>query len=356
MKTILLETKQYLASALYIKIACNFVQPAGVSFEDMNRRMSQPVADNLDDNDKLPLNQVLAFWQNAAELAGETAIGIHAGGKAHLNDYGLMSHVLMNCPNVYEALHMIHNYRYLMNEAFESTMNTRDGLTYYTMELTVGHPMSKQLLEYHLATIARLGQAIAAVNARDQVVAQRVDFAHAPSAPIKDYEEVFQCEVRFEQPVSQMIISQDVLLLPTHSPNRGLLEHLTRQLDSIYWKGLNSTIHVHQVCQVLTQAEEKCWPTLEEVAQKLGISTSTLKRRLKEEGSSFQSICDQVRYNTAKHMMVNRKAAVSDTSDALGFSSPAAFSRAFKRWSGMTPSEYLHYQHKTNNTEHHPGQ
>ena len=77
---------------------------------------------------------------------------------------------------------------------------------------------------------------------------------------------------------------------------------------------------------------------IEEVARELGLSRQTLYRRLKAEGSTFEEILDALRRRLAIRL-VRAGHPVKEVAYRLGFSDPAAFSRAFKRWTGKSPTD-----------------
>jgi AraC-like DNA-binding protein len=78
---------------------------------------------------------------------------------------------------------------------------------------------------------------------------------------------------------------------------------------------------------------------IEEVARDLGFSRQTLYRRLKAEGMTFEHVLDALRRRLALRLIRDEGLSVKDAAYRLGFSDPAAFSRAFKRWTGASPSE-----------------
>jgi len=78
---------------------------------------------------------------------------------------------------------------------------------------------------------------------------------------------------------------------------------------------------------------------IEEVARELGFSRQTLYRRLKAEGVTFALLLDDLRRRLALRFIRDRGLTVKDAAYRLGFSDPAAFSRAFKRWTGVSPKE-----------------
>jgi len=91
--------------------------------------------------------------------------------------------------------------------------------------------------------------------------------------------------------------------------------------------------------RVLQQAE-KTLPTIEWVASDMNMSAATLKRKLKAEESSFREIKDSVLFNKAVKALKETQLSVELIADKLGYSDASNFAKAFKGWSGMTPSEY----------------
>ena len=79
--------------------------------------------------------------------------------------------------------------------------------------------------------------------------------------------------------------------------------------------------------------------SMDAIAGKMGISRQTLFRQLKAEGTTFEKALDELRHQLALQYLRGRKASVNETAYLVGFSEPAAFSRAFKRWTGVNPRE-----------------
>jgi AraC-like DNA-binding protein len=73
------------------------------------------------------------------------------------------------------------------------------------------------------------------------------------------------------------------------------------------------------------------------IAAKMGVSRHTLFRKLKAEGVTFEKVLDELRHKMALNYLNGKKASVTETAYLVGFSDPAAFSRAFKRWTGSSP-------------------
>ena len=80
--------------------------------------------------------------------------------------------------------------------------------------------------------------------------------------------------------------------------------------------------------------------SMDAVASQMGLSRQTLFRRLKAEGVTFEGLLDDLRRRLSEHYLSGRRVSVNETAYLVGFSDPAAFSRAFKRWTGMSPREW----------------
>ncbi len=78
---------------------------------------------------------------------------------------------------------------------------------------------------------------------------------------------------------------------------------------------------------------------MDKIAGRMGLSRQTLLRKLKAEGTTFEKVLDELRHRLALDYLRGKKVSVHETAYLVGFSEPAAFSRAFKRWTGMSPRE-----------------
>jgi AraC-like DNA-binding protein len=80
---------------------------------------------------------------------------------------------------------------------------------------------------------------------------------------------------------------------------------------------------------------------MEDVADALGLSTRTLRRRLADEDASYQGVLDEVRESLAERMLATGRLTVEDVAQRLGYAEASSFIHAFKRWKGTTPAAYV---------------
>ena len=96
----------------------------------------------------------------------------------------------------------------------------------------------------------------------------------------------------------------------------------------------------HQVQALLGPLLPDNLATADHIADQLGISRQTLYRRLHQEGTNFKELLSDERERLANHYLSVKRMSVKETAWRLGFSSPEAFSRAFKRWTGVSPGKF----------------
>jgi len=347
----------YRASILYVKIVKQYAEANGINASEIESALRQGaflnassqknayehlVNDEIHGNKKFPLVDILDFWERIATSCSDVAFGLNVGKECHVTTYGIFAHVLMNCPNLYDALELVSRYGFMLNEALGSTFTSFNGEVTYKLDCLIDHPAAYHYVEFHFASILKLGSEIAARKERDNIHMSRVEFCHSAKAPMHVYERIFKSEVLFEQSSNRLVMPHKMLMIPTHSPNRGLYNHLLCQVDSIVRAETNHDCYTRKIFEFLASKDEwLTWPSLDESACAIGVSASTLKRKLKLEESTYQAVCDQVRYKWAKRLLASEQQSVTEIAYSLGFSSTAAFSRAFKRWSGKPPSEYV---------------
>ncbi len=175
---------------------------------------------------------------------------------------------------------------------------------------------------------------------------KHVDFAGAASANLTqaDYD-LFNCEVRFNQPVSCLCFDSGYLDCRVFNPFEELTEDgdiFTIPETEVSWTG-----QVKAILLVLQQ-QDIWWPPIDKVAEHLPINARALRRQLARENETFLSIKGQVRRELACEWLKAVDKPIAHIAERLGYTEPAAFSRAFKLWTGSSPSAYREkYARKT---------
>jgi AraC-like DNA-binding protein len=156
------------------------------------------------------------------------------------------------------------------------------------------------------------------------------------------YEELLQAPVEFGQSFNGFSFNRKYLSRPL-CRNRAELEAWLHNspADLLYLPGRDTSIHAHIRRQLASELEEnRCFPAFDDICASLHMSTQVVRRRLAQEGTSYQKIKDAVRLDTVKELLAKPDLAIADIAERVGFTEPAALSRAFKKWTGQTPAQY----------------
>ncbi|MGP4846059.1 helix-turn-helix domain-containing protein [Marinobacter sp. 1Y8] len=150
-------------------------------------------------------------------------------------------------------------------------------------------------------------------------------------------------DIVFDQPDAFFSIPEAQLEVPfalaDQSAHERAVEQCERELKSLN----NKRSLAGRLLELLTQTSGPT-PDQEAIASQLSMSSRTLHRRLQSEGVSFRDLVQNARITRAKHYLVNDRFSVTETAYRLDYQDSANFTRAFRKATGMTPSEYLRQQ------------
>lgn len=168
----------------------------------------------------------------------------------------------------------------------------------------------------------------------------RVDMGFPAPAHSDEYGLIYGREGHFGQPNSALIFDSSVLHWPVVQTQEGLTEHLDdAPLNWVTRQQLHPSM-TRRVRHFLQTADIIGDVKIGVIASQLHMTERTLRRRLKDEGTTFQDLKDQVRRDYAARRLAQPNVLMSQVARELGFSDPGAFSRAFKQWTGHAPRHY----------------
>jgi AraC-like DNA-binding protein len=150
------------------------------------------------------------------------------------------------------------------------------------------------------------------------------------------YRSFFRCCVRFDQETAALVFPAGLLstrLTGSEGEVRRALEHNLRRAEANARPDL-----IEDLRQILRTAMRSGRCSADDMAQRLDMHKRTLSRHLKAAGTSFRTVADEVRFDVARHLVADTDIPLAQVSAALDFSEPAAFTRAFERWSGSRPA------------------
>jgi AraC-like DNA-binding protein len=315
----------------------NLAQRSGVSAQSLCRevRLDLALVDNPDR--RIPFAQIVLLYERAAALTGDDMFGIHLGESIDPRVFDVLGYAALNSPTVGEAFLRVARYHSIWTDGAELDLETADSnstVTYRYVDRTLGE--CRQDTEMTLAAFAALGRLVTIRHWSPR----EVRFMHDAPRATSEHTRIFRCPVRFGCELNELVFDAATLKLPITQADPALCAVLDRHAEELLAKYPRQDAIIDQVRNVIRKELRGGDPSLEAAAAHLGLSSRTLQRRLRENSTSHNELLDQMRKDLALRYMKEPQVAICEVAYLLGFSERSALHRAFKRWTGMTPSEF----------------
>ncbi len=168
---------------------------------------------------------------------------------------------------------------------------------------------------------------------------QQVKMRGAEPAHAAEYRFMFPCPITYGHDYDAFVFSEEELVNPVTQRAENLREHFKQAPLNWFTRQEFTPVYTRRVMDYLAEYREH-EASMQDIADSVNVSERTLRRKLTEEGTSFQEIKDKLRKNMAIYYLSQPDIPISTITNKLGFSEPAAFTRAFKQWTGQTPTLY----------------
>jgi len=166
-----------------------------------------------------------------------------------------------------------------------------------------------------------------------------VQVTHPEPAHRAVYDEIWRCPITFNAPWNAMRMDESLRMHRVQLQPRYVFGVLSTHADQLLRDLETSKTARGRVEHLLMPILHTGEISMDTIAAKMDQSRQTLYRALKDEGVTYEQVLDELRHKLALHYLAGKKVSVNETAYLVGFSDPASFSRAFKRWTGMSPRE-----------------
>jgi AraC-like DNA-binding protein len=286
------------------------------------------------DSDGTSVVSECRFLELGALATNDPLLGLHVAAEIDLRNFGILFYLGASSATVAEALEHLTRYSGTGNEAnrFEISRNKDETVLTNRPALAFDEPR-RQLAEFGaLAVIRALGR----VTNRD-FPPSHITFAHTRNSGLREIHRILRCPVEFGCAADSWVLPQSVIELPIVSKDSHLLRILETHADDLLSQrhaatGLRALVE-SQLASALPSGRVQAAV----VAQQLGMSERSFRRRLAEEGTTFSEILDQLRNSLALRYLEDQRISLQQIAWVLGYSELAAFNHAFKRWFGTSP-------------------
>jgi AraC-like DNA-binding protein len=280
------------------------------------------------------------LWKNAARLTRDDLIGLHFGESMQLAALGVVGQVVLTSATVGEALTHAGALLHTIADMFQIRIHHAEKC--FTIQLSIDveqardYPnTARQMADFLLVFIVHELDGLLLTR----ITPLRVGLPYAPEKTA-EYHRIFRTQPHRTAHDSWIELDNTILQQPVISADYELHRFLLQKIRVLHKNEEQNGAYTVKIYNYLLTNAFIYSQSLESVAANFNMSTRSLQRKLQEENTSFVEIADSVRKNLALNYLNATAHPVKDISFMLGYNEQSAFLRAFKRWTGQSPSAY----------------
>ena len=289
--------------------------------------------------ERIEVDKIDAILGVAIPLVGDPAFGLQAARCWHPSELGVLGYAWLSSSTLRTGLERAARYSRLVGErGITEIEDTRQGLKvrfWAKRGNPAVVPVAAVVVDIVMAILFDLCRMNAGAALRPVAVTLRRRKPDAADA----YERFFGCPVQFGAEESAFVLSAKDADRPLPSANRQLAATFDRMLAEELAR-LDKSDVVSRCRAAVLQNLSSGEGTEEDVAKQLHMSARTLQRKLAEARTTYLQLVDDTRKDLALRYFEDPRRSVTDITFSLGFSQPSAFTRAFKRWTGLSPTDH----------------
>lgn len=292
-----------------------------------------------DPEERVPQEASSRLWRAAVEATGDAALGLDVSRYVRATTFHGLGQAFLASPCLEDALRRTARLSKLVYDTALATTALTDEGVIFTITWGPGAVVPEpEGVDAIVAAIVRSARFMLdrAVNPR------LIRFERPPPPPEahRRFEALFRCPLAYSKARTDLVY--DLAVARREVPTAHL--EVAQQSESAvaaYLARISTGSTVDRVRRLLAEQLPQGEPGVAAVARSLDMSARTLQRQLEEEGTTFRDVLNELRREMAQAYLRDGRHSIAEVTYLLGFSETAAFSRAFKRWTGIAPSRFV---------------
>lgn len=322
--------------AIYLHILAELLRTIGLNERDLLLRVGLDPAQLKSTDIRVSQAQAREFITRAIVESGEPGLGIMLASELKLPLHGALGVAVMSSRTLQDALDLMT--RYLTLRAPHLSVSRRefgDKMHYTVLCNDDPGPLQGFVMDAMLFGCAFMGEQLTGSTIKGSKILRK---GPEPSF-FQRFRQRILVPVEYNAMDDALVIPTAMLSAPIRFSDDQLAESSRAQCEDAL-KQLTGDAGFDCRVRRVIETSYPFPPKLARVAATLYVSERTLKRRLQEESASFQNLVDQVRLERARDFLTGTGMNLNQIADVLGYADAANFTRAFKRWTGISPSHY----------------
>lgn len=309
----------------------------GIDPEPLYRQADIPLTPPESAQLRYPLSKMRKLWELSREACGDDAIGLKTGSHATPTHFYAFGYSWLASSSLLDAMRRLTRYTQVVSTASVevSLTETDDSYAIASLFPDPANALPKEGIDAGMTALL----ALCDVVAEKKICPLRVELAYPATMHPETYRELLRAPISFGADVGTLHFDKGVLQeqLPRAAPD---VAKATDRIAEQYIETLDPQKVASQVRQLLIALLPSGEVDQDLVSGRLNRSTSTLQRQLKSEGLSYRDVLESTQRDLAETYLRDNRHSLTQIAYLLGFSDQSNFSRAFKRWTSISPRRY----------------
>lgn len=279
--------------------------------------------------------KLLHMWEIAGELSHDPDFGLHLGAKAPTPPFNAAGFLAYTSKNLRETIVSLNKYLKLFTDNGSVKLTEDDELSKLSIDLSGGCETNRQHSDFWQVFFYRCFNTLIGW----QLPVVEAGFRHKKPDDTAAYDQIFTCQLKFEQKENYFCFPSVYLDYQTISSDAAM--HKVHEMQAV------QQLHALTEVGILNKVKRAVFESLpakdielKDVAELLNLTPRTVQRNLASEGTTFKKLVDEARKDYTLAEIEGTEFTVAEIAYRLGYKDLSSFYRAFKRWTGMTPVDY----------------
>jgi len=321
----------------HLAILLAFAGQSGIAVQPLLKRQALNLETINTPGARMPAHQYAEIMRDIDAMTDEEGFWFRFGQQLDFPAFEVLGQVMLCCDSLHQAMYLLAKYYPLLSCGSDLRCVEQDNaLSLYIYRQGEVESRGRIIRSELLVSVIFKGILESLADGGDNI---RFEFDYRKPSHSAIYHHYLNRNCLFSAPQSRIVIPAEYLQAPGLRPNTVMRQILVKQCDQLL-EPLQQYQSLSTQVRTIIAAIPDHYPTAEQVADKTGLSSRTLSRRLKKQGTSFQHLINEVKTQRASNYLQSTKMSIEEVATHMGFSDSANFRRAFVSWTGMLPSQF----------------
>lgn len=286
---------------------------------------------------RIPVSDMWQLWHKSVEITKNDAIGIRVAETLFPTHLNALMYAMQASETIKDCIERLIRYAKVVSTIGAINVVYAEDVVRIRMTSSVEPDRPHQPVDAFMAVILKTIRDILEPTDHSRIV--QIRFCRPTPEQIDTFERFFNCSIEFSAEANEILLDNQVLTARLASANSELAR-VNDELLNDYLKRLNNESISLKVRKQILKLMGSEHLNQEFIASRLNMSVRNLHRKLSDEGQNFKELLDSTRKELALRYLKMSKISIGELTFSLGFVDQSSFSRAFKRWTGKTPSQF----------------